>query len=254
MIREVDQVKCGEYGMKSKKTVSVVIAGYNEEDIIADAAKKMYETLDDAFETFELILVDDASKDKTYELMKKFAEGKSNVVVLENRVNLNFGASVLRGFMAAKYDYITFTACDLPLAPKDIVLHVNKMEEGCDMLVMERTDYRTTKWRGITSGINQALLHILFPLLTKNTPVLNYSQIYRKRIIRKIVPLARSPIFVWPELIFRAKLLKNSKWKNVRVKCQIDNLRAGAFGHPHDIIWGLYDMFRFRIRLWKRDI
>lgn len=240
--------------MKSEKTVSVVIAGYNEEENIKRAATEMYETLDAAFETFELILVDDASKDKSVELMREFGDEKDNVTVLENGINLNFGTAVLRGMLQAKYDYITFTAADLPLSPDDIVSLVNQMNDDCDMLVMERTDYLTTKWRAVTSSVNTILLHVLFPKLTKGTPILNYSQIYRKRIMNKIIPLARSPIFVWPELIFRAKLLEDSKWENVKVKCRVDNLRGGAFGHPHDIIWGMYDMFRFRIRLWKKDI
>lgn len=240
--------------MKSGKTVSVVIAGYNEEENINRAAREMYKTLDASFENFELILVDDASKDRTAELMRIFGEGKDNVSVLENGINLNFGTSVLRGMLQAKYDYITFTAADLPVAPEDIVSLINQMDDECDMLVMERTDYLTTKWRAITSSVNTILLHILFPKLTKGTPILNYSQIYRKRIMHRITPLARSPIFVWPELIFRTKMLEDIKWENVKVTCRVDNLRGGAFGHPHDIIWGMYDMFRFRIRLWKKKI
>ncbi len=93
---------------------------------------------------------------------------------------------------------------------------------------------------------------ILFPALVKGTPVLNFVQIYKRDKIRSIIPLARSPIFVWPELIFRAKL-SGLYVKNVPVKCNIENLRKGAFGHPHDIIWGIYDMLRFRIRVWKKD-
>lgn len=240
--------------MKSNKSLSVVICGYNEESNIENAAFQMYATLNGAFNDFELILVDDASKDNTLDVMKKYAEGKNNVVVVENNVNLNFGCSALRGMLMAKKDYITFTACDLPYAPSDLVALVNNMDADCDMLVMERTDYITTRWRGITSRINTLMLHILFPILTKGTPVLNFAQIYRKRIIRRIIPLARSPIFVWPELIFRAKLIKNVKWENVKVKCRVDSLRKGAFGHPHDIIWGIYDMMRFRIRLWIKDI
>lgn len=239
--------------MKSQRSVSVILAGYNEEKCIGAAMQKMYDTLNRSFEKFELILVDDASKDHTADLMQKFAEDKENVVLLKNHINLNFGASVLRGMAAAQYDYVTFDACDLPLAPKDIVSLVNGMRDEAEMLVMQRTGYITTKWRGITSDLNKLLLKILFPKLTKGTPVLNYSQIYKKTILKQVMPLARSPIFVWPELIFRTKLL-GVKWVNVPVKCQVKNLRKGAFGHPHDIMWGIYDMLRFRIRLWRNCI
>ncbi len=238
--------------MKTNKSVSVVVAGYNEEDNIKSAMKEILDSLEQNFEMYELILVDDASKDSTLRLMQEFADTHDHVRVLCNHVNLNFGTSVLRGMIAAQYDYVTYNACDLPIKPEDMVQLICNMHEDTDVLVMQRTDYVTTKWRGITSKGNQILLKILFPKLTKDTPVLNYSQIYRRSVLNEILPFARSPIFVWPELVFRAKL-KGKRIENVPVKCNVSNLRKGAFGHPHDIIWGMYEMLRFRLRVWKGD-
>lgn len=238
--------------MKSDRRVSVILAGYNEEDHINRAMQETYDALEQNFKTFELILVDDASKDHTLDAMHQFAQDHANVVVLPNYVNLNFGASVLRGMLAAKYDYITFNACDLPVKTLDLTKLLLKMPENKDVLVMQRTDYLATKWRKVTSKVNQFLLSFLFPVLTKGTPVLNYTQIYKREALHKIVPFARSPIFVWPELVFRAKMAK-LKVMNIPVKCNVQNLRKGSFGHPHDILWGIYEMFRFRIRLWKKD-
>ncbi len=230
----------------------MIIAGYNEEANVDRAMQETYRMLEENFETFELILVDDASKDTTLSHMKAFGEAHENVIVLPNYVNLNYGASVLRGLCAAKNDYVLYNACDLPLNPADIPDLVNGMDDAADVLVMERTDYKTTKWRGITSIGNKLLLKILFPVLTKDTPVLNFVQIFKKECIRGIIPLARSPIFAWPELVFRAKL-KGLKVDNIQVKCNVENLRKGAFGHPHDIIWGIYEMLRFRLRVWSNN-
>ena len=237
--------------MKSQKSVSVILAGYNEEQNIDRSMKLTYESLKDNFETFELILVDDASRDNTLEHMLSFEASHEHVRVLRNYVNLNFGTAVLRGLKAAKYEYVTFNACDLPLKPEDMVKLLTFMEE--DVLILERQNYQTTKWRGITSNVNKLFLKILFPILTKGTPVLNYVQIYKRQCLETITPLARSPIFVWPEMIFRAKLC-GCKWKNIPVKCNVENLRKGAFGHLHDIIWGIYEMLRFRFRLWMKKI
>lgn len=234
--------------MKSPQSVSLILAGYNEQDNIEQSMQLSYQALNDAFENFEMILIDDASKDCTLEKMYLFANKHKNVQVLPNYINLNFGTAVLRGLMAAKYDYIVYNACDLPLAPKDMINLLLK-EKDYDVLVLQRVGYKTTKWRGITSDINKLLLKILFPNLTKGTPILNFVQIYKKDQLINILPLARSPIFVWPELIFRAKLA-GLRVKNIPIKCNIENVRKGAFGHPHDIIWGIYDMIRFRIRLW----
>lgn len=236
--------------MKSQKSVSLVLAGYNEEKNIDQSMQKLYQALNENFENYELLLVDDASHDHTLEKMQVFASEHENARLLPNYVNLNFGTSVLRGLLAAKNDYIIYNACDLPLSPDDMVKLLS--EENADVIVLERIDYKTTKWRSITSNVNKILLKILFPNLVKGTPILNFVQIYKRDIIRDILPLARSPIFVWPELIFRAKLLK-LRVKNIPVKCNVENLRKGAFGHPHDIIWGIYDMLRFRIRVWQKN-
>lgn len=241
-----------EKTLKSQRSISVVLAGYNEEENIDRAMQETYDSISANFEKYELILVDDASKDCTLEKMLKFEKNHNHVKVLPNYVNMNFGASVLRGLCAAHCDYVTYNACDLPLSNTDLVSLVTNMDEKDDVLVLERTDYKTTKWRGVTSEVNKLLLKIFYPKLTKGIPVLNYVQIYKRDIIKNIIPLARSPIFVWPELVFRAKL-KGYRVENVPVKCNVENVRKGAFGHPHDIIWGIYEMLRFRIRLWSKN-
>lgn len=234
-------------------SVSVVLAGYNEEQNIDRAMEETYQALKARYEQFELILVDDASKDNTLEKMRSFAEGHPETIVLPDYANLNFGTAVLRGLCAAKGGIVTFNACDLPLATEDMMKLLDTMEPETDVLVLERTQYKTTKWRGVTSDVNRLLLKILFPRLTKGTPVLNYVQIYRREAFRQVIPLARSPIFVWPEMVFRAKK-KGLAVKNIQVRCNVENLRKGAFGHPHDIIWGIYDMLRFRFRCWGKSI
>lgn len=239
--------------MKSQRSVSVVLAGYNEENNIDRSMELLYNSLETHFEKFELILIDDASADNTLAKMTYFAKKHIHVRVMPNYTNLNFGSSVLRGLMASKNDFVIYNACDLPLSPDDMIKQIINMSDSIDVLVLERSEYKTTRWRGITSNVNKLLLKILFPKLTKGTPVLNFVQIYKKNVLKKIAPLARSPIFVWPELVFRAKL-GGFIVKNVQVKYNAGtSVRKGAFGHPHDIIWGIYDMLRFRIRLWRKS-
>ena len=239
--------------MKSDRQVSVVLAGYNEEAIIEKSMQRVVDCLERYFRRWELILIDDASKDATGLLMCRFAENHPDVRVMENGVNLNFGTAVLRGLTQAKYEYVVYNACDLPLTPQDMADAVMHMKDNTDVLVLERKSYGATAWRKITSLGNRLLLRLLFPGLSRGTPDLNFTQIYRKHVICQIIPLARSPIFVWPELVFRARL-KNMTVKNKKVAFKVEHIRGGAFGHPHDIIWGIYDMLRFRIRLWKNDI
>lgn len=231
-----------------KHTVSIVMAGYNEEDCVVENVGKVWKAFSDADIQFELILIDDASVDGTLSLMRECEQKYEDIRILPNYANLNFGASVLRGLFAAQNEYVIYNAFDLPVSPEDMVRLVRDISDE-DVVVLERQEYKTTKWRRVTSDVNRLLLKILYPRLTKGTPVLNFVQIFRRECMDVVKPLARSPIFVWPEMVFRAKL-NHLKLTNIPVKCQVKDVRKGSFGHPHDIIWGIYDMLRFRIRSW----
>lgn len=232
--------------------ISYVIAGYNEEKAIKESVQKCIAMLERDFDDYELILVNDASKDATGEIMKSFAESNSKIKYLDNVVNLNFGTSVLRGIRAATKDYVVYNAADLPFPLEDTKKIMNEAQ-NYDVLVLERTAYKCVFWRKITSNINRILLNILYPKLMRGTPVTNYVQVFRTDRISQILPFARSPIFVWPEMIFRAKL-QGLKVGNIKNTPDIQDVRSGAFGHPHDILWGMYEMARFRIRCWQRNI
>jgi len=235
------------------KSVSYIISGYNEEEIIEETVEECVKILSEQFEDFELILIDDDSKDNTAKLMEKAQERYPDKIrFLPNYINLNFGTSILRGFKVATKEYVFYNATDLPLSLNDTNSIVEDMKDN-DVLVLERISYKTTKWRKIVSNINIILLRLLFPKLIKGTPILNFTQVFKREAINKVIPLARSPIFIWPEMIFRAKLI-GLKVGNRRTNLNEKYNRVGSFGKPHDIIWGLYDMFRFRICLWRKKI
>ena len=232
--------------------LSCILAGYNESERIEGAVKHCLQVLERDFEKFEIILIDDGSRDDTAKKMEELSRLDSRIRCLPNLINLNFGASVLRGLVAAKYKFVIYNAIDLPLAPGDYRDILREMEKY-DLLVLERVGYKPSTWRVVTSNINTLLLRLLFPIVMKDNPVVNFVQVFRKDIISNIFPLARSPIFAFAEMIFRAKYL-GYRVGNLKARVAGDQTRRGAFGKPHDIIWGLYDMFRFRIRVWIGEI
>jgi len=65
------------------------------------------------------------------------------------------------------------------------------------------------------------------------------------------MPLAKSPAFTLPEMILRAiKLNLNVHAETVAYRSRPSG--KGAFGKPHDVLWTLYDMLRFRLKVWNR--
>jgi glycosyltransferase involved in cell wall biosynthesis len=234
----------------TNKSISVVIPVFNEENLLTSTVNRCIKALSQSCDNYEIILIDDGSTDGTGKLMDILEGQNKNIKVLHNGVNLNVGISIQRGFMSAKYDYIVHNAVDQPLDPEDIIKLVEKMND-CDILVLQRNSYSGYRsWRIITSFFNRMFLKILYPIATKGIYDLNYTQIYKKNILQKITPLAKSPAFTTPEMIIRSRYLKvNVKTINVDYNSRTSG--KGAFGKPHDILWSLYDMIRLRLKLWR---
>jgi glycosyltransferase involved in cell wall biosynthesis len=234
---------------KLNKGVSVVLPVYNEEQILSRAVRKVYEVLERDFSEFEIILIDDGCRDGSYNIMVDLQMEFANIKVLQNLVNLNQGVSIQRGFTVAKYEYVLHNGIDLPLKPEDIKQVILDMGDN-DLYVLERNIYAgATLWRKIVSKINIGLRKILFPVLSKKITDMNFVQVYKQNIIKSVLPLAKSPAFTTPEMIFRAR---HNEYKVASRYIDFEErlVGKGSLGKLHDILWSTYDMFRFRFLLW----
>ncbi len=234
---------------KNSESISLVLPVYNEKNLLGPAVEHCIQVLSRDFEDFELILVDDGSTDGTGEVMDKLAKSDKRIRVLHNYINLNIGISVPRGMAIATKDYVTWNAVDLPLAVEDIAGLMQHVKD-CDILVQERKSYAgCTLWRLITSKVNRLFLRVLFDCGAIRD--MNFTQIYRRDIIHKILPLGKSPAFFTAEMILRAKRT-GLRIKTVQVDYHPRTSGEGAFGKPHDILWAIYDMLRFRLKMWEK--
>lgn len=93
--------------------ISVVIPAYNEEANIASCLAKVYSVLKNLHQLeYEVIVVNDGSKDKTGEIAKKETKKYPNFHVVENQPNRGYGGALKRGFSEARKDFIVFVPGD----------------------------------------------------------------------------------------------------------------------------------------------
>lgn len=235
---------------KLKISISLILPIYNEESIIEDSLKKCISALERDFEDYEIILVDDGSKDKSINIAENLCSDNPNVKIIKNLVNLNQGISIQRGFACATKEIIMHNGIDLPFNPEETKNTIFNHWNEIDVLVLERKKYSgATIWRKLTSKVNIILRRILFPKISKGITDMNFIQFYSKEILRNIMPLAKSPAFTTPEMIFRAKYNKY-KLKNISFDFVARPVGNGSLGKVHDITWSIYDMLRFRYLLW----
>ncbi len=113
------------------RKLSVVVPVMNEEDNI----KPLFDAISNALEgiDYELIFVDDGSKDKTVELIKQYADDRTKLVIF----NRNYGqtTAMAAGFDVAEGELIAPIDGDLQNDPLDIPIMMKKLEdEGWDVV------------------------------------------------------------------------------------------------------------------------
>lgn len=104
----------------NKIDFSFVLPAFNEEKNITGAIDQASKFLSRRFKRFEIIVVDDGSRDGTYERLKELSKSKKNIKVIRHPNNLGYGSAVWDGLRAAKGDLIFFTDSDLQFDLKDL--------------------------------------------------------------------------------------------------------------------------------------
>ena len=110
--------------------LSVVIPSYNEENNFSTAVQRLSEVLTAAKIEYELIFVDDGSRDNTYALICE--EARKNSAVRGISFSRNFGkeAAIFAGLREAKGDACVVTDCDMQFPPKVIVQMWELWQQG----------------------------------------------------------------------------------------------------------------------------
>ncbi|MBI2996110.1 MAG: glycosyltransferase family 2 protein [Candidatus Melainabacteria bacterium] len=116
------------------KKVSIVIPTYNEETSL----KVLLDELEDFLKSFqynyEVVFVDDGSKDNSFSLLKEAALKNSNIKVIRLRRNYGQSAALLAAIDESIGDVIIPLDADLQNDPNDIPKLLNLIEEGYDLV------------------------------------------------------------------------------------------------------------------------
>lgn len=92
--------------------LSVFFPAFNEEANILPTLKEALRILPAVAEDYEVIVVDDGSRDRTRELAIRFAESNPAVRVVSHPRNLGYGAALSTGFKESKMEWVFFTDAD----------------------------------------------------------------------------------------------------------------------------------------------
>lgn len=114
--------------------ISIVVPFYNEEENIEELYHRLKEVLDGLGRSYELIFVDDGSRDRTPEILKNIFDLDNMVKVVRLRRNFGQTAALQAGFDASRGKIIISMDGDLQHDPADIPAFLTKLEEGYDIV------------------------------------------------------------------------------------------------------------------------
>src|SRR5213594_1794124 len=128
--------------------LSVVIPVYNEEAGLASLFARLYPALDALGLSYEVIFVNDGSRDRSAALLREQFARRPEVtrVVL---LNGNFGQhmAIMAGFERCRGERIVTLDADLQNPPEEIAKLLAKMDEGCDYVGSIRRMRQDAAWR-----------------------------------------------------------------------------------------------------------
>jgi dolichyl-phosphate beta-glucosyltransferase len=110
--------------------LSIVIPAYNEERIIADTLRTVATHLSTRPLTWEIVVVDDGSRDATAAIVARAAATDPRIVLMRNERNQGKGASLRNGMLAARGSHIFFMDADLSVPIEELDGAYEAMVQG----------------------------------------------------------------------------------------------------------------------------
>jgi len=140
--------------------LSLILPAYNEEDNIELAAEKCLKSLDQLVETYELIIVDDGSTDRTSEVINLLAKSHKSIKCIYHNTNKGYGTALCSGFNHARYKFLFYTDSDNQFDVSEIK-YLFPFMNSYDIAVGFRVYRYDTVLRCISSWIYNRLVRLI---------------------------------------------------------------------------------------------
>jgi glycosyltransferase involved in cell wall biosynthesis len=124
---------------------SIVVPLFNEQESVAQLYVKITEVMDTVGEPYEMVFVDDASRDGTFRMLAEIASADRRVTVVKLRRNFGQTAALKAGFDHSQGDIIISMDGDLQHDPAEIPVFIAKIKEGYDIVSGWRVS-RSDNW------------------------------------------------------------------------------------------------------------
>jgi glycosyltransferase involved in cell wall biosynthesis len=191
---------------QEQPSVSLVIPMFNEEENIEHAIDCAVAALERCAGDYEIVVVNDASTDRSAEIVTRLAVVNPRIRLFQHEVNRKLGATLKTGYAAARKDLVVYMDADLPFDPEVIGRAMQALKvTRADLIAGYRLD-RTTEGfrRTVYSYLYNSLIGVLFGWPHRD---INFSFKLMRREVLEAIELKSEGSLIDAELIVKAKNL-----------------------------------------------
>ena len=218
------------------KSLSVIVTASNEEKNISVAIESVLSALQGLVDDYEIIVVDDGSKDDTRSLAESKAKQNPRIIVVSNETNQGFGYAFRRGLNLAHKTFVTVFPGDNDMSSQVFKDLIGELED-VDIVITYPLKTQKRSWmRKIISRLFVTILNGLFRLKLKyyNGPFLCKLETIRSvnlkssglaMVAELLVRLIKSG-HTYKEICFEHTGRKNEKSKAFTLKSIVEVTRT----------------------------
>jgi len=182
--------------------VTVVVPCYDEETTLEPTLEELVDVLEKARFSWQVIVVDDGSRDRSAEVATRYSEADERVLLVKHRHNMGSGQAIWTGIQHAEGRYVIYVPADGQFDHGEIPMFVQAAEEGADVVIghrLSRDDY--TLYRRASSAVFLWLCNTLFEHQFQDV---NWVHLWRREIFADFEPRSRG-VFFLEEILVRAR-------------------------------------------------
>ncbi len=175
--------------------LSVVIPVYNEQQTLPLLAARLFPVLDALSRPYEVIFVNDGSKDGSQDVLRQlFHERPSQVRVVQFMRNYGQHPAIMAGFARVRGDVVVTLDCDLQNPPEDIPKLLALIEQGHDVVGGYRGDRQDKAWRKGISRLSNIVRERITNIRMRDHGCM--LRAYRREIVEQIVESGEATPFI----------------------------------------------------------
>lgn len=197
------------HGMVKKiPELSIFFPFWNEEKNIEQVVNSAIPVAKEIAEKWEILMIDDGSEDRTFEIAKKLQEKyPKNLRAIGHKPNRGYGAALREGLEHAKYDVVVFCDGDAQFDFSEVTKFFTVLD-GADMVIgfrKKRNDHNLGK-RLLLMNLLKVWDFLLFHFLFKDIDC--GFKLFTRHAIEKLLPLRSEGAMITTEILAKAKRKK----------------------------------------------